>query len=658
MSSAAAEYDRRAAVVRHLNVHYPVPEFGSLSEWKARARELRAHILACAGLLPAPERCPLTPIVTGYIEGDDYTIERVAIQTLPGFWLGGNLYRPKGKTGPFPGIANPHGHWQTGRIEHQELGSIPARCITFARMGCVAFAYDMIGYNDTDQVPHTFGGDREALWGISLGGLQLWNSIRVLDYLESLPDVDRRRLACTGASGGGTQTFLLSAVDDRVKVAAPVNMISLHMQGGCLCENMPNLRVDCTNVEIGALMAPRPLLMVAATGDWTKNTPTEEFPAIQSVYRLMGAEDRVQYVRFDAPHNYNLASREAVYAWFGRWLLGITDPEQLRERPFPLENPRDLRTFPGTERPEGRLGPAELTQSLIQRSEAQLAAAWPRDRESLRQFRATYLPVLRHSLGAEVPSPGEVVAEAAAEPQVCGRVRAERLFLGRKGRGERVPALLLTRADRTRPAPGVVAVSPEGIAGCYDTATGQPVPLIQSLLGKGRAVLLLDAFLTGESRAPESRAKEIGEIKFFTTYNRTDTDNRVQDILTALAYLRQRREVSRVQLVGTGVAGLWGLLACALDTKVEAAALDLAGFDPEDDACYLETLWVPGLRRAGDLRTAAALCAPRRLLLHGASPNFPAERLREAYTAAGKPDAGTVVLEPAGDAGVLAWLTR
>ena len=97
-------------------------------------------------------------------------------------------------------------------------------------------------------------------------------------------------------------------------------MISLQMQGGCLCENQPGLRLDTTNVEIAATIAPRPLLMVSASGDWTTNTMEREYPAVRSIYSLMGAPDRVHGVRFDAPHNYNRESREAVYAWMARWL--------------------------------------------------------------------------------------------------------------------------------------------------------------------------------------------------------------------------------------------------------------------------------------------------------------------------------------------------
>ena len=181
----------------------------------------------------------------------------------------------------------PHGHAQYGRLEHGPLFSVPSRGINHARQGYVVFAYDMIGYNDTMQIPHAFGGPREQLWGIGPLGLQLWNSMRALDFIQSLPDVDPEKIVVTGESGGGTQTFLLCAVDSRPKWSAPVNMISFIMQGGSPCENAPNLRLDTNNVEIGSLMAPKPMLMVSATGDWTRNTPKEEYPAIKADLRSL-----------------------------------------------------------------------------------------------------------------------------------------------------------------------------------------------------------------------------------------------------------------------------------------------------------------------------------------------------------------------------------
>ena len=295
------------------------PRFATAEAWAPRAQYLREHVLASAGLMPMPERTPLRPVVFDEVAHADYTVSKVYFESLPG---SSSPAISTGRSAParFRPILSPHGHWTYGRLENTALNSGPGRAIGLARQGFVVFTHDMVGYGDSRQLPHTFGGRRESLWGLSLGGLQLWNGIRALDFLETLPYVRRDGFGVTGESGGGTQTFLLGAVDPRVAVAVPVNMISLHMQGGCLCENMPGLRLDTNNVEIAATIAPRPLLMVSATGDWTKETLEVEYPAMRSLYALLGAGSKVHAVRFTAEHNYNKDSREAMYAWMARWL--------------------------------------------------------------------------------------------------------------------------------------------------------------------------------------------------------------------------------------------------------------------------------------------------------------------------------------------------
>ena len=317
--------DSRNTDVPNTDTHFRLPVYKTRAEWEARAARLRKQILFAAGLEPMPARNPLTPDIFGRIENIGYAIEKVLIQTLPGYYLGGNLYRPVGKKGKFPAVLTPHGHWIYGRLEHQPLCSIPARSINLARQGYVVFAYDMVGYNDTTQTPHAFGNPREQLWSFGPLGLQLWNSLRSLDFLQSLPDVDGDKIAMTGESGGGTQTFLASAVDDRIRYSVPVNMISAIMQGGSPCENAPGLRLGTSNLEIGALMAPRPMLMIAATGDWTRNTPKEEYPALRSIYELYDKAAELEMIQIDAPHNYNQPSREAMYRFLGKRVLGDGD---------------------------------------------------------------------------------------------------------------------------------------------------------------------------------------------------------------------------------------------------------------------------------------------------------------------------------------------
>jgi hypothetical protein len=389
---------------RTLDDRLPPPRYSSRDDWTLRASELRTRVLASAGLLPSPDRTPLNAEIFGDITRADYVVSKVYFESLPGFYVTGNLYRPPG-AGPFPAIVSPHGHWTYGRLENTATNSGPGRAIGLARLGFVVFTYDMVGYVDSQQLPHTFGGRREQLWGLTLAGLQLWNSIRAVDFLESLPYVRRDAIGATGESGGGTQTFLLAAVDDRVRVAAPVNMISLHMQGGCLCENLPGLRLDTNNVEIAATIAPRPLLMISATGDWTNETMEVEYPAMRAIYELVGAADRVHALRIDAEHNYNKASREAMYAWMARWLKGAPPADRIAERGFTVEPLQDLLVFYQRPRPQNAVSQAQLTEQWIASARRQLTASDPRDRA-----RAAVRPWVPH----DRPGAGRVAASDAS----------------------------------------------------------------------------------------------------------------------------------------------------------------------------------------------------------------------------------------------------
>ena len=671
--------------VRNTNTHVDFKPYPSREAWEARALDLRRQVLMSAGLWPMPERTPLKAQVFGKLARDGYTIEKAYFESYPGFYCTGNLYRPiptEKRPGPFPSVWSPHGHWAYGRLHHDEVGSIPARAINLARQGYVVFTPDMVGYNDSQQISHQFGGKREQLWGVNVLGLQLWNSIRGLDFLQSLPDVDGKRLVATGASGGGTQTFLLTAVDDRIAAAVPVNMISASMQGGSNCENAANLRLDTFNVEVGALAAPRPLLMVAATGDWTKNTPKEEFPAVQSIYRLLGAEDKVQMRQFNAPHNYNRDSREVMYAFFGQWVLADKDAAHFKERNVRVEFPSDMLVFYGRERPPG-VNEQTLVEQRIAVAERQLAALKPADAVGLARFREVMGVALRQSLAARVPSAAEAVIAAEGDPSAWERGRPgrdttgrkatadqtsalpARILLGRGGRGDRIPAALWLppkpRAGKPLPIPVVFVMHPEG-----KNSAGAS-PLAAELLRRGSAVFSIDAFQTGEHLGTRDMSD-----RMFTTYNRTDDAERVQDILTALTYLNGRKqlqqdarakpsgavELGEVSLVGMDRAGLWVLLARALAPQDFAArtAADAWQFETENDAAYLEKLFIPLIRRAGDFRTATALIAPAPLLIHNTGTTFRADWARDAYRAAGREAALAVKEAVASEAEIASWL--
>ena len=647
--------DRRLHEVWHTDSFFKMPTYASKTDWGLRAESLRRRILVSSGLWPMPNKCPLNAKIFGRIERDGYTVEKVYFESWPGFYVTGNLYRPAGREGQFPGIACPHGHWGKGRLENTETGSVPGRCINFARQGYVAFSYDMVGYNDSKQVDHRFGGKKELYWAVHPLGLQLWSSIRVLDFLESLPDVDANRLGCTGASGGGTQTFLLMAVDDRVKVAAPVNMISSHFQGGCLCENAPALRLGTFNVETAATMAPRPLLMVAATGDWTDESPRVEYPAVRSVYRLFDAEQKVHCVQIDSGHNYNKDSREAVYAWFGRWLLGETDAEKLKEQPFTVEKDADLLVFEDGKLPNGTADGDEVIDGIIAHGRALLEERRPKDAESLARFRNEMGPALADLLGSEWPDANDVVVERT------GRTKredfwVERLIIGRASHGDEVPAILYVPTNAGPQFPATLVAHPDGKSAFVDIEHGEPGHLVSRLLARGHAVLAIDTFLTGDYHSPFKKAQRKRLGIYFTTFNPTDDALRVQDILTALAYLEGRHDVSKVNLVGLGDAGLWSLLARGLARNVERTVIDLDRFDPESITQWGKRLDVPGILRAGGIDTAATLTAPGALLIHNTGPEFNAGRIAEAYRSAGADKSLSIQEGKAGEDAVAEWV--
>ena len=287
--------------------------FSNLKEWQARATRIKEQILKGANLSPLPVRTPLNAIVRNKRSYDNYSVESVGFEVSPGFYAYGNLYRPldKGtKDNKHPAILCPHGHArgpEGGRLRPDQQH----RCATLARMGAIVFSYDMIGFGES--LHH--GWDHKHSQALTL---QTWTSIRAIDFVQSLKDVDPKRIGVTGCSGGGTQTFLLAAVDDRVSVSVPVVMVSAHFFGGCHCESgMPihkTSELETNNCEIAALAAPRPMLLVSVGGDWTKNTPDVEYPFIQNVYELFGKVSNVKNVHYPGrQHGYQYMKRQAMY---------------------------------------------------------------------------------------------------------------------------------------------------------------------------------------------------------------------------------------------------------------------------------------------------------------------------------------------------------
>jgi len=305
-------------------------------QWTKRRAELREGFLRGAGLWPLPDRPRVEVVAHSRREHDGYSVENVALETMPGFYCTGNLYRPLQQDQPGPGILCPHGHFRPlGRFRaNQQI-----RCAHFARMGATVFSYSMVGWQDSTQTTHN---DPLVL------ALQTWNSLRALDFLAQLEQVDPERLGITGASGGGTQTFFLAALDDRVRVSAPLVIVyPWTAPAGCLCEGgLPVMQATQTNaIELAASVAPRAQLIISVGApDPTQDFPEFGFPFIRHVYEIHGCGDHVQLFHLAGEkHDFGPSKRNAVYAFFAKHLR--MQPQSEETATITIETPEVMEVF-------------------------------------------------------------------------------------------------------------------------------------------------------------------------------------------------------------------------------------------------------------------------------------------------------------------------
>lgn len=689
--------DHRLDALCDLNGYFPMTPCASPAEWQVRAERVRRQILVACGLWPMPTATPAHATIHGAVDREEYTVEKVFFESFPGHFVTGSLYRPKGRTGRVPGVLCPHGHWANGRFhahtdaelraqiasgaETRELEGrhpVQARCVQLARMGCIVFHYDMVGYADSVQLAHR-PGSREAMntaahWGFfspqaelrlqNMMGLQTYNSIRALDFLLSLPEVDPQRVGVTGCSGGGTQTFILTAVDPRPTVAFPAVMVSTAMQGGCTCENACYLRVGAGNVDFAALAAPRPLGMTAAD-DWTKEMPTKGFPELSQHYAMLGVPDRVAlfpYLQF--PHNYNAVSRAAMYGWFNRHLgLGLPEPVAEGEyRPLTIAEMSvwdDAHPKPA--------GGDDYERSLLDEMTAdaqqQLGSLVPQNADTLARFRKVVGGAIDVMVGRGLPTAAQVAVEAAGT-ETWDACRLRKLRLRNVAENEEVPAILLEPSDGFHRL--AIWLTPAGKAALL--ADGRPRPAVSKLLASGVAVLGLDLLGQGESTvdgSPMTRNRMTGDAKkdwagyagYTYGYNHPVFAQRVHDILLAVAAAREQLGAKEVLLVGMAGTGHWAAAARAqAGAAIDRAAIDTAGFRFARLQALDDIDFWPGGAKYLDLPGVLSLSAPEPLWLagEGAEPAV----VGEAYRAAGAVDGLTVVADRPADAeeSAVEWL--
>jgi dienelactone hydrolase len=666
--------DKRLGNLIDLDGYFPFTPCDTPEAWQKRAAEVRRRVLVSAGLWPMPEKTPNHAVIHGKVERDGYTVERVFFESYPGFYVTGSLYRPKGKTGRLPAVLSPYGHWSQGRFYEANLqefrqqiadgaerfedsGRYPlqARCVQLARMGCVVFHYDMVGRPDSKQLPH-YEVERDGLntpekWGFfspqaesrmqTIFGLQTYDSIRALDFLSELPDVDPARIAVTGASGGGTQTFILGAVDPRPAVLCPVNMVSTTMQGGCVCENGSYLRIGTGNVEFAALCAPKPLALICSD-DWTKEIPTKGLPELKQIYRMFGAEELVAAKPFlQFPHNYNYVSREAMYHWLNKHLkLGLEEP--IIEEDFRPLSVAEMTVW-DEKHPAPPSGPefeASLCRSMADAAQRQIDAIAPKDETSLQEYRRIVGGAVEVMVGRGLPeSTALTVADAQSEDFESWHMT--KFLLKFPAQGEELPVLRLDPKNWNHRV--AIWIDRLGKNGLF-TSTGSLRPSVQKLLENGYVVLGADLFGQGEftqdgtpltkTRIWERPNNPITHYAGLTFgYNSPAFVQRVHDILSLVSFARSKEvAASHVDVLGLNGAGPWVAMARAVAQKaIDNAAIDTAGFRFANIASIDHPDFLPGGAKYDDLPGLLALSAPSPLWIAGEAPST--ARIADAYEA-------------------------
>jgi dienelactone hydrolase len=583
-------HDIRLQSLKDLDGEFPFTPPASKAAWDARTERVRRQILVSQGLWPMPTKTDLNPVLHGRVDRGDYTVEKVYFESAPGFYVTGNLYRPKNVTGKAPGVLFAHGHWTDARLSEAsdaelfgEIASGQERfveggrsrfqsmCVQLARMGCVVWQWDMLGNADAQQLSlslvHGFAKQRPEMntvenWGLfsppaeahlqSVMGLQTWNAVRSLDFLLSLPEVDAERVAMTGASGGGTQTMLLAAIDPRVKLSFPAVMVSTAMQGGCTCENASLLRVGTGNVEFAGLFAPKPQGMTTAN-DWTRELATKGFPDLKRLYTLLGAPENVLLHRGEHfPHNYNSVSRTAFYNWLNRhFKLGF--PEPVLERDYQRLTKAELSVWdaqhpaPPAADPDFERGLLKLWHEDTERQLAELAADAPEKQRAV--LRGGWDIVLAGGL----TEAGSATWEMQAKQDQGDWIQMGG-WLRKPGQQQELPAVFCHPKQWNGDT--VIWLSAEGKAGLY-TAAGQLKPEVQKLVAGGATVLGLDLLFQGEFLADGQPLTQTPKVKnpraaaaYTFGYNPAVFVHRVHDVLSAVNYIRgHERPSERLSLV-------------------------------------------------------------------------------------------------------------
>ncbi len=600
-----------------------------------RKAYVRERMLSALGGFP--EHTPLNARVVGVLDRDGYRLEKVIFESQPQFYVTGNLYLPKSGQPPYPAVLFPLGHERGGKPNSDWQHVL----VSLARRGFVAFTWDTLGQGERSQfydmdletsklgetgytTEHTMIGAQCLLAGDNIARYTIWDGIRALDYLLSRREVDPTRVACTGNSGGGTHTAYLSALDDRIGVAAPSCYItswqrlleSIGPQDAEQCLP-PFLKDGLDHADFIYAFAPKPYIILSAIRDFFSISGAREtYAETGHLYSLLGAPEKLILFEADNTHGYSLPRRLAAYDWLGRWLKGSKDASP--EREVKVDATEDLRCTPSGQ-VASSLGGETVFSLNIKRVEHYRPRLVP-------LTNTTAVAANRTEMQREVRrliafGPGTTALNVKPFGRIEGDGYVIEKLIYESEPGIIVPAALFVPRTSEARKPAVVYVNDKG------KSAGATDGTIQQFVKRGFIVLAIDMRGCGETRPQQNPDESNETYRYFGQYDsamraflvgKTLVGMRAEDISRGVDLLGSRPEVDATRIYGFGVGpgALTLLHEAVLDNRIKELVLDGMLDSYESVVTHrihrniYESL-VPGALRVYDLSDLVAAVAPR-----------------------------------------------
>jgi len=623
-------------------------------DWLARKAYLLQKYKEILGKFP--EKTPLNSQTTGRLEREDYIIEKLIFESRPGFYVTANLYIPKNRDFPVPAVLCPLGHWHKGKAEPE----IQARMIGLAKKGYAALTFDPIGQGERLQYfdeeagksivggaveEHTMCGNQCFLTGTNLALYMIWDCIRALDYLYELEEVDEMRLACTGASGGGTLTMYLVPLENRISVSVPVAAIGnarRSWESGGISDAEQNLfksvLYGIDHGDLLSMVAPRPLMIIRESKDYVRLGTRDAYFEAKRIYELMEVEHRIQLVEVNAEHGYNKEMREHMYGWLNQWF--DKEEEGSEEPPMEFLSAEELNcTKTGQVATDYK---NSETVFSINRAYAEKIAPkfkMPENDEEYFQYR---LKVRRWIEGFA----GYADVECPLSPEIVGKIEEEDYLIEKiiyqSEPGVNIPGLafipksLVYRFRRNSdsatktnqpPYPAVLYIHEDG-------KDAQPEQL-RRLVEAGYFVFAIDPRGMGETKPQRTNefdrrggysAQLLGS-EAALAYDGLKIGvplfgMRLLDVIKGVDYLCSRDDVDIDQIgcVGHGVGALLAMYAGSIDGRIEFVVayeplISYRSLVKSQFYTHHFNIFLPDVIKAFDLPDVAATIAPRTLIL-------------------------------------------